>query len=49
VQALAGPVLEHRLIPSSQSRLRGKAPAEILKDVVAKVPVPVEESWAEQQ
>jgi MoxR-like ATPase len=47
VQALAGPVLEHRLIPSSQSRLRGKALADILKDVVAKVPVPVEESWSE--
>jgi len=49
VQALAGPVLEHRLIPSSQSRLRGKALADILKDVVAKVPVPVEESWSEKQ
>jgi MoxR-like ATPase len=47
VQALAGPVLEHRLIPSSQSRLRGKALADILKDVVAKVPVPVEENWSE--
>ncbi len=49
VQALAGPVLEHRLIPSSQSRLRGKALADILKEVVAKVPVPVEESWSEKQ
>ncbi len=49
VQALAGPVLEHRLIPSSQSRLRGRALADILKDVVAKVPVPVEESWSEKQ
>jgi MoxR-like ATPase len=49
VQALAGPVLEHRLIPSSQSRLRGKAMTDILQDVIAKVPVPVEESWSENQ
>jgi len=47
VQALITPVLVHRLIPSSQSRLRGKAVADILRDLVAKVPVPVEESWSE--
>jgi MoxR-like ATPase len=47
VQALVAPVLAHRLIPSSQSRLRGKAVADILNEVTAKVPVPVEESWSE--
>jgi MoxR-like ATPase len=47
VQALVTPVLAHRLIPSSQSRLRGKAVADILRDLVDKVPVPVEESWSE--
>jgi MoxR-like ATPase len=47
VQALAEPVLVHRLIPSSQSRLRGKALADILRDLIAKVPVPVEESWSD--
>ncbi len=47
VQALLTPVLAHRLLPSSQSRLRGKAAADILKSVVAQVPVPVEESWSE--
>ncbi|MBF8284991.1 MAG: vapC9, partial [Anaerolineales bacterium] len=33
--------LAHRLIPSSQSRLRGKPLADILTDVITKVPVPV--------
>jgi MoxR-like ATPase len=47
VQALVAPVLAHRLIPSSQSRLRGKAVADILNEVIARVPVPVEESWSE--
>ena len=43
---LISPVLAHRLMPSGQSRLRGKAVAEILKEVVGRVPVPVEESWS---
>ncbi|MBI4770390.1 MAG: MoxR family ATPase [Chloroflexi bacterium] len=47
VQALVTSVLTHRLIPSSQSRLRGKAVGDILQELVAKVPVPVEESWSE--
>jgi MoxR-like ATPase len=47
VQVMIGPALAHRLMPSGQSRLRGKAVAEILRDVTAKVPVPVEESWSE--
>jgi MoxR-like ATPase len=49
VQALITPALAHRLMPSGQSRLRGKAVTDILKDVVAKVPVPVEESWSEEE
>jgi MoxR-like ATPase len=47
VQTLIVPTLAHRLMPSGQSRLRGKAVVDILKDVIAKVPVPVEESWSE--
>jgi len=47
VQALVEPVLAHRLLPSSQSRLRGKALAAILQAIVARVPVPVEEHWSE--
>ena len=49
VQTLIMPALAHRLMPSGQSRLRGKAVVDILKDVVAKVPVPVEESWSEKE
>jgi MoxR-like ATPase len=47
VQTMIAPALAHRLIPSSQSRLRGKATADILNDVIARVPVPMEESWSE--
>lgn len=47
VQALIAPVLAHRILPSSQSRLRGKAVADILKSVAERVPVPVEESWSD--
>jgi MoxR-like ATPase len=47
VQALVEPVLTHRLIPSSQSRLRARPVADLLREVSARVPVPVEESWSE--
>ncbi len=47
VQALVVPVLAHRLILSSQSRLRGKALNVVLQNVIEQVPVPVEESWSE--
>ena len=42
VKALAEPVLAHRLIPNPQARLKGRSVAEILREVVAAVPVPVE-------
>ncbi len=45
VQTLAEPVLAHRLIPSGKLRLHGKAAAEILREIVGKLPVPVEENW----
>jgi MoxR-like ATPase len=47
VQALAAPVLVHRLIPSSQARLRGRQVPEILREVLEAVPVPAEERWSE--
>ena len=47
IQALILPTLAHRVMPSGQSRLRGKAVVDILRDVIAKIPVPVEESWSE--
>ncbi|HZQ29050.1 MAG TPA: MoxR family ATPase [Acidimicrobiales bacterium] len=40
VKALAGPVLEHRLILTPEAALGGVSPAEALNDVLAAVPVP---------
>jgi MoxR-like ATPase len=42
VKTLAGPVLGHRLLISSQARLRGRTEFTVLDDVVAATPVPVE-------
>ncbi|MBL8055133.1 MAG: AAA family ATPase [Anaerolineales bacterium] len=47
VQALAEPVLAHRLIPSQAARLRNRSVSEALAEVSAQVPVPVEERWSE--
>jgi len=47
VKYLASPVLAHRLIPSSRTRLRGQTAGQILSDQIAAVPVPVEEVWSE--
>jgi MoxR-like ATPase len=42
VKALAGPVLGHRLLLTSQARLRGRSELTILDEIVASTPVPVE-------
>ena len=42
VKALWSPVLTHRVILSSESRLRGRDVAKVLTEIVASVPVPVE-------
>lgn len=42
VKAMAPHVLAHRLIVSSQARLRGRTPEEVLRDVIERVPVPIE-------
>jgi MoxR-like ATPase len=44
VKRLAPAVLTHRLITSAQSRLRGKGATDILNEVIATVPVPVEDA-----
>jgi MoxR-like ATPase len=44
VKRLAPSVLTHRLITSAQSRLRGKGATDILNEIVASVPVPVEDT-----
>ncbi len=46
VKALIGPVLGHRLIATSQSRVRGRNGGTILAEIAQQVPVPVEESWS---
>ena len=43
VKTMAPHVLAHRLILSTQARLRGRDVGEILADVIRRVPVPVEE------
>jgi MoxR-like ATPase len=47
VQLLIVPTLAHRLILSSQSRLRGKGVPDVLQSVIEQVPVPVEETWSD--
>jgi MoxR-like ATPase len=46
VQYLAPFTFVHRLIPSAQTRLRGRSVRTLFEDVVAQVPVPVEERWS---
>jgi MoxR-like ATPase len=48
VQYLAVPVLAHRLIPSAQTRLRGRPVKTLFSDLIGQVPVPVEERWSVQ-
>ncbi len=43
VKHLAPSVLTHRLIISSETRLRGRTVEEVVSDIVEQVPVPVEE------
>ena len=40
IKELAIPVLAHRLIPSSEARLAGRGPEDVVRDLVARVPVP---------
>ncbi|MGC8781208.1 MAG: AAA family ATPase [Anaerolineae bacterium] len=46
VKQMLGPALEHRLMITSRTRVRGRNPAIILQEVAGQVPVPVEESWS---
>jgi len=42
VKRMAPHVLTHRLMIAPQAQLRGREPAELIADIVADVPVPVE-------
>jgi MoxR-like ATPase len=44
VKTMAPYVLTHRLMVNPQTRLRGRKPEDIIRDVVNTVPVPVEGS-----
>ncbi|MBI3942172.1 MAG: MoxR family ATPase [Chloroflexi bacterium] len=46
IKRLTGPVLSHRMILSSQSRLRGQNSQDVLREVLLSVQVPVEERSA---
>jgi MoxR-like ATPase len=41
VQQLAIPVLAHRLLPSTESRLSGRTTEAIVRDIVERIPLPV--------
>ena len=49
IQALLYPVLAHRLILATYTSLRGKSAADVLAEVTAQTPVPVEESWSVEE
>jgi MoxR-like ATPase len=42
VKYLAAPVLSHRMIPSTEARLRGRRADEIVSEIAGRIPVPVE-------
>jgi MoxR-like ATPase len=46
VKVLIHPVLGHRVITTSQARVRGRGAGAILDEIARQVPVPVEESWS---
>ncbi len=49
VKSLALAVLGHRLITTAQARLRGRAVGEIVAEILAAVPVPVEDDGVTAQ
>jgi MoxR-like ATPase len=42
VKVLAGPVFTHRLVLTTDARIRDRSPEEILEEILQEVPVPVE-------
>lgn len=49
IKALVVPVLAHRLTPSMEARLHDRPIREVLSTLLAQVPVPVEEVWAQAE
>jgi MoxR-like ATPase len=48
VQSLVLPVYAHRLLSSARLQLRGDTTTNILQRIIARIPVPVEETFAEK-
>lgn len=46
VKHLLQPILAHRIIITSEARVRGRAVQDVLNEIAAEVPVPVEEIWS---
>jgi len=46
VQALAEPVLAHRLLPTAEAQIGCRSPAAVLADIVARLPVPSDRAGA---
>lgn len=40
IQALAGPVLAHRLLPTAQAQLNRRLPEQVVQEIVQRTPVP---------
>lgn len=40
IQALAGPVLAHRLLPTAQAQLNRRLPEQVVQEIVQRIPVP---------
>jgi MoxR-like ATPase len=47
IKQLATPVLAHRLSPSVDARLHGRAIGDVLAAIITETPVPVEEVWGD--
>jgi len=42
IKSLAGPAFIHRLVPTTDARIRDRTPEEILREVIRSVDVPTE-------
>ena len=42
IKYIAIPALAHRLVAKTEARLRGRSAVEIIKEILSKLPVPVE-------
>jgi len=48
IKRLVIPVLAHRLILAIDARMRGRSAKDVLTEMLAAIPVPMEETWSEE-